>query len=80
MRKLIVFLGIITTTIGGCTSANISKNLSSGAIGCQPDDITIINEAATINGLHNWEALCKDKRFICSYHSTTGVNCKEPIH
>lgn len=79
MKRLIVYLGVVTAVIGGCTSANISKNLSSGAIGCQPKDIEIIDETATATGLHNWVALCKNKRFICSYHSSTGVNCKELI-
>jgi len=31
----------------------------------------------TISGMHNWEAVCKGKRYICSYKSTTGVNCAE---
>ncbi len=62
----------------GCTSARISKNLSSGVIGCPVSDITIINEKAD-GGLHTWEAQCRGHQFICSYQSSTGVNCVKPL-
>ncbi len=71
---------VISMSLFGCTSARISSNLASGAIGCRPDEITILNETATFVGsMHNFEAICKGKRFICSYQPTTGINCKEAL-
>jgi hypothetical protein len=79
MKKTILTLMAIMTLFG-CTSATISKNLAAGAIGCPPNDIVIQNETATLIGsMHNFEAVCKGKRFICSYQPTTGINCKEKI-
>jgi len=84
MKRLfiaVMVIAMIVVTIGGCTSPRISRNLSSGVIGCRPDDITIENETATaIGSMHNWEAICNGKRYICSYQPTTGVNCKEMVH
>ena len=78
MKKLIVVLmGLLI--VAGCTSARVSRNLSSGAIGCPPQDIEILNETASYDGTHNFEAICKGKRFFCSYHTTTGINCKEQL-
>jgi len=69
---------IFLTSLAGCTSSRISQNLTSGAIGCRPEEIQIFNETATIIGsMHNWEAVCNGKHYICSYQPTTGVNCKE---
>jgi Protein of unknown function (DUF1566) len=79
MNRYILILVVVMAFVG-CTSARISQNLSSGVIGCKSDEIAIFNETATaIGSMHNWEALCKGKHFICSYQPTTGVNCKEAI-
>jgi hypothetical protein len=78
--RLLAALAVLS--VSGCAMTNpaISRSLSAGAIGCAPADITIENETATaVTGLHNWIAVCKDKRFVCSYQQTTGVNCKEAI-
>jgi hypothetical protein len=79
MNRYISILVVVMAFVG-CTSTRISQNLSSGVIGCKPEEIAILNETATaIGSMHNWEALCKGKHFICSYQPTTGVNCKEAI-
>jgi hypothetical protein len=79
MNRYISILVVVMAFVG-CTSVRISQNLSSGVIGCKPEEIAIFNETATAMGsMHNWEALCKGKHFICSYQPTTGVNCKEAI-
>ena len=79
MKKAMMIL-MVSMAFASCTSARISANLTSGAIGCRPGDIIIENETASvIGGLHNWEAICNGKRYICSYQVTTGVNCKEMI-
>lgn len=78
MKRIIVAM-IVLLIVAGCTSARVSRNLSSGAIGCPPQDIEILNETADRDGMHNFEAICKDKHFFCSYHTTAGINCKEQL-
>jgi hypothetical protein len=74
--KIILITTMLMVLITGCTSAPISRNLSSGAIGCPANQILISNETATaIGGMHNWTATCNGKSYICSYQGTTGVNC-----
>jgi hypothetical protein len=65
----------------GCTNARISQGFTSGAVGCPKDEITIYNETATgpMGSMHAWEAECRGKHFICSYHETSGVNCREAL-
>ena len=79
MKRFILILAIVIAVVG-CTSARVSRNLASGAIGCPPQEIAIFNETADpIGGMHNFEAMCRGKHFICSYQRTTGINCKEAI-
>lgn len=67
---------ILAFSIAGCmTNPNISKDLSSGQIGCSPSDITIENETASMGGTHTWTAICKGEQYICNYHTTTGTKC-----
>jgi hypothetical protein len=78
--KATMMILVVSMALFSCTSARISSELASGAIGCRPDEITIVNETASFSGgRHNFEAICKGKHFICSYHSSTGMNCKETI-
>lgn len=67
--------------LAGCaiTNERISRNLSAGVIGCPPEEIQIVNETATIEGTHNWEAHCKGKRFICTFQAGTGTHCTEAL-
>lgn len=76
-----ITVSIIVAMCAGCTSARISRSLTSGAIGCPQNEIEITNETASgvMGRLHNWEAQCRGKNFVCSYDQTTGVNCKEPL-
>lgn len=77
MKKDLILL-MTAIVFAGCTNPRFSADMSSGAIGCQPDDIIIENESSTlIAGLHTWEAVCNGRRYICSYQVSTGVNCKE---
>lgn len=70
---------VVVVLIAGCTSARISRSLSSGAIGCPSDEITITNERASIVGTHEWIAECKGKRYVCNYVSGGNANCKEAV-
>ena len=79
--KTTIMILVVSMALFSCTSARISSDLASGAIGCRPDEITILNETASVIGArHNFEAICKGKHFICSYQPTTGINCKEALH
>ena len=79
MNKVIMIL-VVSISLFSCTSAKISSELASGVIGCSPGEITILNETATWpEGMHNFEAICKGKRFICTYQATAGINCKEAL-
>lgn len=62
-----------------CTSTRISKKFSAGEIGCDEDSIQIANESASIEGMHNWVAVCHGKKYVCSYHHGDGATCKEAL-
>ena len=32
-----------------------------------------------MGSMHAWEAECRGKHFVCSYHETSGVNCSEAL-
>lgn len=77
MKKALIIL-IVCIMLSGCSNARRYASLSSAVIGCNPDEIEI--EHATliaVGNRHNWEAVCKGKRYICSYQSAVGVNCVE---
>jgi len=80
MKTAIMVIAVSTALCGCITSERVSKNFASGVIGCSPGEITIVNETATFDGMHNFEAICKGKRFVCSYQATTGINCKEALN
>jgi hypothetical protein len=65
----------LALSLGGCKSPRISRDLTSGQIGCSPSEIAIRNETAGIAGTHTWTAVCKGKEYVCNYHSTTGSRC-----
>lgn len=75
LYKVALVITTVTIVTGCMTNPRISKDLSSGKIGCSPSDITIQNETASFGGTHTWTAICKDERYICNYHTTTGANC-----
>ena len=74
--KIIVLL-ITTILLTGCTSSRISRNLSAGVVGCPAKQIKITNESASIDGFHEFNAECEGHKYLCSYHSTAGINCSE---
>lgn len=78
MKNIIIALFVVFA-LSACTSTRISKKLTAGQIGCQEDDIKIANETATAESLHNWVAICQGKKFVCSYHPSDSVSCKEAL-
>lgn len=77
MRRMAALCIMLTMGFAGCTSARISKSLSSGVIGCPTNEITIIDEKASVSGTHEWIAECRGKRYICSYVYGSNTNCRE---
>ena len=62
--------------LAGCTSAEISKSLASGAIGCPIKEIAIADE--TVNsGVHNFTAKCDGVDYFCTYMYPNPISCKE---
>jgi len=67
--------------LSGCVTTDDMKSLSSGHIGCLPNEITIEDPTDTSAG-YAWTAICKGKTFICSRDLTgydQSVNCAERI-
>lgn len=75
MKSYLPLAVALAFSVGGCKSASISKDLTSGQIGCSPHEISISNETARISGTHTWTATCHGKQYVCNYHSTTGSKC-----
>ena len=62
----------------GCmTNENISKDFTAGSVGCKPEKIQIVNEKATMSGMHTWTAFCNNKEYFCTYHYGDGLKCSE---
>jgi len=79
MMKRILFLPFVLLT--GCVSVDDMKGLSSGHIGCLPNEITIEDPTDTSSG-YAWTAICKGKTFICSRDLTgydQAVSCSERL-
>ncbi|MEK6706551.1 MAG: hypothetical protein AAB116_13215 [Candidatus Poribacteria bacterium] len=74
--KYMIVLGFITFVFFGCASL---PKLTSGKIGCPPDEIKITDDNASI-GTRTWIAKCRGKRYFCSAQAagyTTDISCKE---
>ncbi|MCY1015527.1 hypothetical protein [Pyxidicoccus sp. MSG2] len=52
------------------------QSLSSGLVGCAPDQIQIANDQVGVDGV-SWEAVCNGHRFYCSGVGKIAA-CKEP--
>lgn len=77
-KKTLIAMTVALAMAGvGCTSTRISKKFTAGEIGCDEDNIQIANESASIEGMHNWIAICKGTKYVCSYHHGDGATCKE---
>ncbi len=77
MRLLLTIT--LSLLIASCATVDDMKGLSSGHIGCTPDEISISHQSSTSVSL-NWIATCKNKIYICnqdqSGYSQT-VSCTE---
>jgi hypothetical protein len=72
---------MIGALCASCTNTRISQSFTSGQTGCPQDEIKITNETASgpMGRLHNWEAECRGKHFICNYEETAGAHCTEAL-
>ena len=54
---------ILFMLLSGCAGTIIEQRqrVSSGYVGCAPDEIQIINTSG-----YTWTAICKGKRFFCN--------------
>jgi len=87
MKKL--FILCIIMLMSGCaglaklddnSNPNICAQLSSGQIGCRPENILIEKESDTgdyAGKIHSWEAVCNGKRYMCNYQKNSGSHCTE---
>ncbi len=75
--KLMILVSLIFGLSGCITNPKLSKQFTSSNIGCEVKDIEIYNETAEFNGMHTWTAVCKGKKYLCTYQSTAGSKCKE---
>ncbi|MCT7586968.1 hypothetical protein [Aliarcobacter butzleri] len=75
----ISIVGLVSVLcFNGClTNENISKDFTAGSIGCKPEKISIVNEKATMSGMHTWTAYCNNKEYFCTYHYGDGAKCSE---
>jgi hypothetical protein len=72
-----IALILISTSLIGCTSARVSRQLSAGVIGCPSSQIKITNETASMSGMHEFTAECDGRVYVCSYVYGSNTNCHE---
>lgn len=77
MKKSLLLIISVFILTGCLKNENISRDFSAGQIGCQPENIQIINEKATMAGMHTWTARCNNRDYFCTYHYGDGASCKE---
>jgi hypothetical protein len=76
MKPLLVLAAILLSGLSGCAASNAQlKSVSSGHVGCAPDEIAIENYNLGVS-TSSWTALCKGKAFFCSGSDMLkGVSC-----
>ena len=66
--RVLAFLAVFPLSLGaaGCFPFHARyQTVSSGFVGCSPDEIQILNERSGVEGM-SWEAVCNGHRFFCS--------------
>lgn len=63
-RQMMIVSAVITTA--GCFPAVTLQQISSGHVGCQPEDIRISDERGEPTGWRGWKASCHGTVYICS--------------
>lgn len=75
MRKLLaVTLISLGATVSGCQMHAEKAYLSSGRIGCSPQQISISEDAVTFNTA-SWKATCQGRAYYCVRRAYEDTNC-----
>lgn len=81
IKKILVKSLMLVSSLvffSGCMkNENISRQFTAGSIGCKPQDISIVNETASMDGMHTWSAFCNNKEYFCAYHYGDGAKCSK---
>jgi hypothetical protein len=64
MNRLTMIPSILLAT-AGCYAVSLQQ-LSSGHVGCQPEEIRISDERGAPSGWRGWKATCGGVVYICS--------------
>ena len=61
--RYIILCSLVLGLLSGCVGTIVEQRqrVSSGFVGCPPDEIQIIS-----TGNYTWTAVCKDKRWFCN--------------
>ena len=63
MGQLVIISSILLTT----ASCSVSlQQISSGHVGCQPEEIRISDERTALSGWRGWKATCGGRVYLCS--------------
>jgi hypothetical protein len=76
MKRAFVVMGFLAITVGGC--AEQLQQVSSGHVGCPPEEIVIANDH--YGPASSWQASCRGHTYQCSAisgHSSTQSQCTE---
>lgn len=72
MRIALSFLALVA--ISGCQMHAEKASLSSGRIGCSPQQIAISEDSVTFNTA-SWKATCQGRTFYCVRRAYEDTNC-----
>ena len=62
----IIYLFVMVMAVSGCMSIGTAQRISSGKIGCPPNEIIITNFQQPIISPITWVAECKGKKYFCT--------------
>ena len=74
MKK--IFLVLLPLYLTAC--AIPTKDLTAGQIGCPADEIKVVSQSGDFRA-SSWVAVCRGKRFSCSYTPGTKATCTEEL-
>ena len=81
MKTALFLTAAIALLVAGCTTVGDMKGMSSGHIGCLPNEITISDHSETMSTI-SWIATCKEKPYVCNQDQSgfnQTVTCTERI-
>ena len=78
MRSLLIVVVAAVTTLGCGASQSQLRDMSSGEVGCPPDQIKVTDYESGL-ATHSWTATCQGRTHYCSLLAGGGAQaaCKE---